>query len=77
MCETVTGSNLGNFLYGYVGKVVGYSDRVLLVMGGVAAIIADTADFRHWRTYFDDPEDQAMISWGIAVFNVHSVQGRW
>lgn len=53
----VTGDDLGNFHYGYVGTGAAFSRFWLLSGGHVQSLIT--------KYDLDEPRDQQMINWGI------------
>lgn len=61
----------GNILYGYVGKVFGFSDLTLLSAAGFAQVAAGTSneEWKNLQNFGDDPRDQARIKQGIEIFN--------
>jgi hypothetical protein len=63
--EIVDGDALGNISYGYLGKVLGIPDEVLLVAAGVAQVAAGTSDLNFLLGFGDDPRDQMRIMQGI------------
>lgn len=65
----VTGEDLGNMHYGFVGRFAGFSKNLLLTAAGAVQIYAGTAQFKWYKTYFDDPNDQHWIDHGIRRFD--------
>lgn len=61
----------GNIMYGYLGKVFGFSDTTLLSSAGFAQIKAGTSkdEWKNLQSFGDDPRDQAMIKKGIKIYN--------
>lgn len=61
-------ADLGNILYGYWGKALGFSDKELFYGGGYA----NSGLSLNWifgKNYGDKPEDIAAIMKGIELFN--------
>lgn len=60
----------GNILYGYLGKVFGFSDLTLLSAAGFAQIKAgtSTSEWKNLKSFGDDPRDQARIKQGIQIY---------
>ena len=67
--SNMTGETIGNFHYGYVGRSV-FSSTVLLSAAGMYQIISGTSSWGYYDTYFDEPNDQAAISWGIQWYEM-------
>ncbi|MBJ8099710.1 hypothetical protein JDS98_16650 [Bacillus cereus group sp. N11] len=67
--RTLTGEDLGNFHFGYVGKAIGFTDFELKGGAGFYQILSGTAEWVYYQTYFDDPRDQEMIQVGIDYYN--------
>ncbi len=44
--------------------------------GGAAQIQAGNSDWRYWRTWFDDPVDNAAIRAGTDLYDRYTAQGR-
>ena len=61
--------DVGNIHYGYVGRV-SFSEKTLLVMGGVIQIIKKTSNWYYCGTYFDDPQDQWAIGYGSSLWDM-------
>lgn len=64
----ITGEDIGNIHYGYVGRYL-FPASILKSVAGAYQIYSGTAHPSWFKTYFDDPQDQAMIEWGISMFN--------
>lgn len=60
----------GNIMYGYLGKIFGFSDLTLLAAAGFAQINAGTsnATWRNLQNFGDDPRDQSRIKKGIEIY---------
>ncbi|PEO52055.1 polymorphic toxin type 44 domain-containing protein [Bacillus pseudomycoides] len=67
--QKLTGEDLGNFHFGYVGKAIGFTDIELKGGAGFYQILSGTAEREYYKTYFDDPRDQKMIQLGIDYYN--------
>jgi len=65
---------LANIHYGYVGRAVGYSRWFLEVGAGIAQITAHTSNLEYWRTWFDDPVDNAAIRAGMDLYDKYTAQ---
>jgi len=65
----VTGEDLGNIHYGYVGRASGFSKTLLLSAAGAVQIYSGTAHINWYASYFDDPNDQQWIDHGIRRFD--------
>jgi hypothetical protein len=64
----------GNFHYGYVGAAAGIGDSLLKYAAGQAQLKAGTSKGEFYCTDFDDPEDQAYIILGIALWDDHGLK---
>lgn len=62
----LTGEDLGNIHYGFVGNMV-FSTTILLPTAGAVQIYSGTAHLNWYKSYFDDPNDQAQIKYGIQL----------
>ncbi|HDX9658141.1 MULTISPECIES: polymorphic toxin type 44 domain-containing protein [Bacillus cereus group] len=67
--RTLTGEDLGNFHYGYVGKAIGFTDIELKGGAGFYQVLSNTWEWEYYKTFFDDPRDQEMIQVGIDYYN--------
>lgn len=56
----------GNIHYGYVGSAL-FGEDILKIAGGAVQIWTGTSDIAYWKSYFDDPRDQAMIALGYSL----------
>ncbi|MBD2869291.1 polymorphic toxin type 44 domain-containing protein [Paenibacillus arenilitoris] len=65
----VTGEDLGNIHYGFVGRYAGFSKNLLLTAAGAVQIYSGTAHIKWYASYFDDPNDQHWIDHGIRRFD--------
>ncbi|MGG0369807.1 polymorphic toxin type 44 domain-containing protein [Priestia endophytica] len=66
--NNVKGEDLGNIHYGYVGSAAGFSVTTLKSAAGAYQIKSSTAKVKWYSTYFDDPNDQKWISYGITMW---------
>ena len=60
--------DIGNIHYGFVGRVL-FQENTLLIGGGYAQIVAGTAKIDYIATWFDDPHDSEMISFGYHLWD--------
>ncbi|MED1665637.1 polymorphic toxin type 44 domain-containing protein [Brevibacillus laterosporus] len=60
----LTGEDIGNIHYGYVGRYH-FGTKTLLSAAGMVQILAGTAKLSWFDSYFDDPTDQKAIRRGI------------
>jgi len=60
--------DIGNLMYGFVGRAYGPSLTTLQGAGGIAQIIARTSKWSFWKTYFDDPRDSAAVREGYNLY---------
>lgn len=56
--------------YGYVGRVL-FEEQVLLITGGAVQIVSRTSKQSYYETYFDDPHDSKMVSFGYSLWDVN------
>ena len=63
--EIVSRDMFGNYLYGYLGKVLGYDDDTLQKMAGSVQKATGTSDENWEGTDGDDPRDRERIQQGI------------
>lgn len=61
---TMSGEEIGNFHYGYVGSAV-WPETVLKSAAGMYQIYSGTSSIKYWDSFFDDPADQYDIQRGI------------
>lgn len=66
------GADLGNMHYGFAGRGAGFSDTLLKSAAGAYQIYSGTSYYGWYRSYFDDPQDQYWINYGISMFNNNS-----
>ncbi|HEO8421307.1 MULTISPECIES: polymorphic toxin type 44 domain-containing protein [Bacillaceae] len=64
----MTGEAIGNFHYGYVGRSI-FSATTLKSAAGLVQIGVGTSDIKFYKSFFDDPKDQAQIQKGIDKYN--------
>ena len=69
---TVTGEDMWNMNYGFAGRGATFSSTLLLSAAGAYQIYSGTSYIGWWSTYFDDPNDQRWISYGISMFDNNS-----
>lgn len=69
-----TGEDLGNMHYGFVGRAGGFSSTLLKSAAGAYQIYSGTYHVNWYKTYFDDPKDQAAISRGISYWDNQSLR---
>ena len=63
-----------NIHYGYIGRLVGFSQKELTGGAGLAQIVTDRRVSREWTSSnFDDPSDQAAILIGITLYDTHEL----
>ena len=62
--------DIGNIHYGYVGRVL-FNEQILLQMGGAVQIVTRTSKLSYYKTWFDDPHDSKMISYGYHLWDVN------
>lgn len=67
--NVVFGEDLGNMHYGYVGRGAGFSDTLLKSAAGAYQIYSGTSSIKWYASYFDDPNDQKWIQYGIDMWN--------
>jgi hypothetical protein len=65
-----TGEYIGNHHYGYMGKAIGLSSRVLRVAAGMYQIYSGTSKWKFALSYFDDPLDSKAIMDGCIDYDV-------
>lgn len=70
--RVVTGEDMGNFHYGFVGRGATFGEELLLVAAGAYQIYGGPRYVGWWESYFDDPNDQAMIIYGISMWDNNS-----
>lgn len=66
--RNMTGEDIGNFHYGYVGRSV-FSATTLKSSAGMYQIYSGTSNIKYWDSFFDDPKDQYEIQKGIDKYN--------
>jgi hypothetical protein len=67
--NTLTGEDVGNMHYGYVGRAAGFGTTVLKTAAGAYQIYSGTSSAGWYKSYFDDPNDQKWIIYGIDMWN--------
>lgn len=68
----VKGEDMGNFHYGFVGRASGFGATLLRSIAGAVQIYSGTAHLKWYASYFDDPNDQKEIDYGISMFDNQS-----
>ncbi|ASS74569.1 hypothetical protein CIG75_05890 [Tumebacillus algifaecis] len=68
----VTGADVGNMHYGFVGRGAGFPDTLLKTAAGAYQIYSGTWYIGWYSSYFDDPRDQYWINYGIGMYNNNS-----
>ncbi|HHB1887415.1 hypothetical protein J0818_28455 [Bacillus cereus] len=68
-----TGEDLGNMHYGYVGRAGGFTPDLLKTAAGLYQIKSGTYKLEWISSYFDDPNDQAWINYGIQLWDNKSL----
>jgi Bacterial toxin 44 len=66
--KSITGEGLGNMHYGYVGRAAGFSSTILKAAAGAVQIYSGTSYVGWYKSYFDDPNDQYWITYGIGLW---------
>ncbi|MFO3797074.1 MAG: polymorphic toxin type 44 domain-containing protein, partial [Anaerolineales bacterium] len=65
-----------NIHYGYVGRSLGYSRWFLELGAGIAQIQAGDSRWVYWKTWFDDPVDNAAIRAGMDLYDQYIAHGK-
>lgn len=68
----ITGEDIGNIHYGYVGRDLGFSTSTLCKAGGLVQVITSRGGSLKqfsYDSYYDDPTDQAAIKRGTSWFD--------
>lgn len=65
----MTGEDLGNMHYGFVGRGATFSATILKTAAGAYQIYSGISYPGWYNSYFDDPNDQANIVYGINMFD--------
>ena len=65
--KTLRSDDPGNIHFGYVGAVM-FPEKILRVGAGVYQIYSGTSRFNYFWTFFDDPRDSSMISYGYDLY---------
>ncbi|HBC94213.1 MAG TPA: hypothetical protein DCZ10_15285, partial [Pelotomaculum sp.] len=68
----VTGEDIGNFHYGFVGRAATFEAPLLLSAAGAVQIATLHSNPMWYSTYFDEPKDQVMIIYGISMWDNNS-----
>ena len=64
--ELYSGEDIGNIHFGYVGSAL-YPPSFLHLGAGVYQIITGSK-WQYWYTFFDEPRDSEMISYGVDLY---------
>ncbi len=64
----ISGEYIGNMHYGFVGRGAGFSRNLLSSAAGAYQIYSGTSSIKWYKSYFDDPSDQAAITKGMNYF---------
>ncbi|PFZ09503.1 hypothetical protein COL63_22380 [Bacillus pseudomycoides] len=72
-----TGEDLGNMHYGYIGRAGGFTRDLLKTAAGLYQIKSGTYKLEWISTYFDDPNDQSWINYGIQLWDDKSLPTRF
>jgi len=62
-----------NIHYGYIVRLVGFSQKELTRGAGAAQVLAGTSSTEWFSSNFDDPSDQAAILMGITLYDTHEL----
>lgn len=66
---TMSGEDIGNFHYGFMGKYVGFKDNILIAAGGVVQVLTSwSLEDCNLDTYCDSPEDTKVVKKGIKYY---------
>lgn len=68
-----TGEDLGNMHYGYIGRAGGFAPKLLETAAGAYQVKEWNTRFEWISSYFDDPNDQAWIKFGIQLWDNKSL----
>ena len=60
--------DIGNIHFGYLGASIGYSLLFLKSGAGIYQIYSGTSTWEYVSSFFDDPQDSAMIEWGYNIY---------
>lgn len=70
---SLKGEDLGNMHYGYVGRAAGFSATILKSAAGWYQIHSGTSYKGWYKSYYDDPNDQKWIKYGISLWDNNSL----
>lgn len=65
--------DIGNMHYGYVGRAAGFTRSLLSTAAGAYQIYSGTSHLGWADSYYDDPNDQAWISYGMNLWDNRSL----
>ncbi|KXH83752.1 polymorphic toxin type 44 domain-containing protein [Sporosarcina sp. HYO08] len=65
----LTGEDLGNMHYGFVGRGAFFSRTLLSSVAGAYQIYSGTSHAKYYASYFDDPNDQKWINYGMNLWD--------
>ncbi|MFZ5591264.1 MAG: polymorphic toxin type 44 domain-containing protein [Bacillota bacterium] len=71
--KVLSGEDMGNMHYGFVGRSATFGKNLLLSAAGAYQIYSGTSYPGWWNSYFDDPLDQAWIKYGIDLWDNNSL----
>ena len=71
--SSVSDEDLGNMHYGYVGRFAGFGRTLLSSAAGVYQICSGTWQTSWYSTYFDDPNDQHWIDYGMNMYDYYGL----
>lgn len=71
--SSVIGEDLGNMHYGYIGRYAGFGRTLLSSAAGAYQIYSGTWQINWYSTYFDDPNDQHWIDYGMNMFDYNGL----
>ena len=71
--HVISAAEFGNIHYGYMAKVVGFSDDVIYLSGGAVHQLTsfdrnELPTIKNFAYYFDDPNDYYWVNYGIGLF---------
>ncbi|WP_179861559.1 polymorphic toxin type 44 domain-containing protein [Bacillus toyonensis] len=71
--RVLAAEDIGNMHYGYVGRAAGFTRSLLSTAAGAYQIYSGTSNFAWADSYYDDPNDQAWISYGMDLWDNRSL----
>lgn len=72
-----TGEYIGNHHYGYMGKAIGLSSRIVRLAAGIYQVYSGTSKWKYAFSYFDDPKDSKAITDGCTDYDSDSLTGHY